>query len=193
MANTSEQFTAEQSLDLISGMIRQAKGNVSYNSKYFLLWGWCIALADLGMYALMRFTEYPRPYLVWLISIPAIIVTIIFAMQEKRETATATVVERMIMWLWVVFFFILGPVIAFGFKINYQINPLILLMTAFPTAVTGIVLRFRPLIFGGIGFWIFSLLAFVVDAQTQPLIGALAMVLGYLVPGYMLKQQRLHV
>jgi hypothetical protein len=193
MSDKSENFTAEQSLELISGMIRQAKGNVSYNSKYFLLWGWCIALADLGMYSLMRFTDYNRPYLVWLISIPAVFVTIYFAMQEKRQSATLTVVERMIMWMWIVFFFIMGPVIAFGYKINYQINPLILLMTAFPTAVTGIVLRFRPLIFGGVGFWVFAMLAFVVDAQTQPLIGALAMVAGYLIPGYLLKQQRFHV
>ena len=193
MADKSEHLTAEQSLALISGMIRQAKGNVSYNSKYFLLWGWCIMLADLGMYGLMRFTDYNRPYLVWLITIPAIAVTIFFAMQEKRETTTLTVVERMIMWMWIVFFFILGPVIAFGYKINYQINPLILLMTAFPTALSGIVLRFKPLIFGGAGFWIFAMLAFVADAQTQPLLGALAMITGYLIPGYLLKQQRFHV
>jgi len=186
----SDGLSAEQSLDLISGMIRQAQGNVSYNARYFLLWGWCITLADFGMYGLMKFTDYHHPSIVWLLTIPATIVTIIYGVKEKRESTSQTHFDKVTTWLWICLFFIITPIIAFGYKINFQINPLILLVTAFPTFITGIILRFKPLIIGGICFWIFSILCFMADAQTQPLIGGMAIITGYLIPGYLLKKSK---
>ncbi len=188
MENKSNDFSAEQSLALISGMIRQAQGKLSYNTKYFILWGWTITIANLGMYGLMKFTTYPYPYLIWLITIPAVVVSIIFGVKEGSEKTSPTHLERITMWLWISLFFLILPIIVFGWKINFQINPVILLLTALPTFITGIILRFKPLLVGAFCFWIFSILCFIVDAQTQPLIGALAVITGYLIPGYMLRK-----
>ena len=63
-------LTARESLDLIAAMIRQAKGNVQRNNFYFLLWGWVVVLANLGMYTL-QIVKYEHPYVVWVITIPA--------------------------------------------------------------------------------------------------------------------------
>ncbi|HEY5823014.1 MAG TPA: hypothetical protein VIT44_01530 [Cyclobacteriaceae bacterium] len=187
MKEQTNQLSPEQSLALISGMIRQAQGNISYNSKYFLLWGWCIAIANLGMYGLMKFTTYRYPYIVWLLTIPAVIITIIYAVRESRESVTQTHLDRITASLWICLFFVIPPIVGFGYKINFQINPLILLLTAVPTFISGIILRFKPLLIGGICFWIFSILCFLVDGPTQSLLGAMAVITGYLIPGYMLK------
>jgi len=187
MKDQTKDLSPEQSLALISGMIHQAQGNVSYNTKYILLWGWCITLANFAMYGLMKFTDYNYPYVVWLLTIPATVITIIMAARESKEVSTQTHFDKITVWLWISLFFIIASVIAFGYKLNFQINPLILLFTAFPTFITGIILRFKPLMIGGICFWAFSILCFLVDMQTQPLIGGLATVAGYLIPGYMLK------
>jgi len=191
MKDQSTPLSPEQSLALISGMIRQAQGNVSSLSKYFLLWGWCIALANLSMYGLTKFTSYPHPYLVWLITIPTAIISIVYGMKENRTSAIETHLDKIAMWLWVGLFFIIPPVIFFGYKINFQINPIILLITAIPTFISGIILRFKPLLVGGICFWACSILCFLVDAQTQSLIGTLAVVAGYLIPGYLLRKLKL--
>ena len=188
MKDENKDLSAEQSLALISGMIRQAQGNVSYSTKYILLWGWCIALANLGMYGLMKFSTYPHPYIVWLITIPATIVSIIYGIKEGKEKITHSHLDKITMWLWLSLFFIIPPVITFGYKINFQINPVILLLTAFPTFITGIILRFKPLLVGGICFWACSIICFLVDAQTQMLLCALAVITGYLIPGYLLKR-----
>lgn len=188
MEEKTKDFSAEQSLALISNMIRQAQGNLSYNTKYFILWGWTIAIANFGMYGLIKFTDYPRPYLIWLITIPAVIISIIYGVNESREKSSPTHLDRITMWLWISLFFIIPPIIAFGWKINYQINPIILLLTAMPTFITGIILRFKPLLFGAFCFWMFAIICFLVDAQTQPLIGGLAIITGYLIPGYLLKK-----
>jgi hypothetical protein len=193
MEENSKDLSAEQSLALISSMIRQAQGNLSYNTKYIILWGWTIAIANFGMYGLMKFTSYSYPYLIWLITIPAAIISVIFGVKESKEKPSATHLERITMWLWISLFFIIPPVIAFGSKINFQINPIILLLTSVPTFVTGIILRFRPLLFGGICFWIASILCFMVDVQTQPLIGGMAVITGYLIPGYLLRKIKTNV
>jgi hypothetical protein len=44
------------------------------------------------------------------------------------------------------------------------------------------------LILGGITFWIAGTLCYIVGPIEQYLVGAIAMVFGYLVPGYLLKK-----
>jgi hypothetical protein len=62
-----------------------------------------------------------------------------------------------------------------------------LLLTALPTFVTGIIVRFKPLIFGGIIFWVLGVINFLLPFEYQNPVSVVAFVLGYLVPGYMLK------
>jgi hypothetical protein len=187
MKNESGNLTTQESLDIITSMIRQAQGNISGSSKYFLLWGWCIALSNIGMYGLTKFTSYPHPYFIWLLTIPALVVTVIYGINERNHGSVQTHLDKVTMWLWIGFCIGIIPIIAFGSKINFQINALILLLTALPTFLSGIILRFKALIIGGISLWIFSIISFTVDLSTQPLVGGIAMIIGYLIPGYMLK------
>lgn len=69
-----EKLSARESLDIITVMIQEAKGNVQRVNFYFLLWGWVVTIAHLGMYILMQL-EYERPYVAWIITIPAWIAT----------------------------------------------------------------------------------------------------------------------
>jgi hypothetical protein len=91
------------------------------------------------------------------------------------------------MWLWLTFGITIFTLVAFGSKINFQLNPVTLTITAVPTFLSGIMIRFRPLVWGGVSFWIFGIISFLVPRETQPLVGAVAILCGYLVPGYLLK------
>jgi hypothetical protein len=44
--------------------------------------------------------------------------------------------------------------------------------------------------FGGIAFWIFGIIIFLTPMEVQPLIGALAVFCGYLIPGYLLRNKK---
>lgn len=185
--STEKNLSPQQSLDMITAMINQAQGKMRKNSFYFLLWGWTVMVANFGMYGLMKFTDYPYPYVVWAITIPAWIITMIYGSRQDRHAAVSTHLDKINMWLWICFGLSIGPVVFFMKQINFNINPIILLMTAAPTFLTGIMLRFKPLLYGGINFWVFGILCFLVDAQSQYLIGGVAILFGYLIPGYMLK------
>lgn len=187
MSNSEENLSAQQSLDIITSMIRQAQGRVSGNSFYFLLWGWCISLANFGMFGLMRFTDYPYPYVVWLIAIPAWIVTMIYGKKQGEELPRRSHLDRINMWLWLGMGACVFPICLFGYALNWNINPIILLMAAPPTFISGIIIKFKPLLVGGVCFWISGSLSFLVSQQDQYLIGGIAIMLGYMVPGYLLR------
>ena len=186
MKTESENLSAQQSLDLITSMITQAKGKAQKNVFYFLLWGWIVALCNIGMYALYK-VDYAYPYAVWLITIPAWLYSMYRGYRQSRNKLNSTPLDRISATLWISFGVIVFTLVAFGSHINYQLNPIILLVASIPTLVSGVILRFRPLIIGGILFWVFGIICFLISPDQQLLMGALAIVCGYLVPGYMLK------
>jgi hypothetical protein len=186
MKHENENFSAHESLDLIAGMIRQAQGNVLKQSFHFLLWGWVVALANLGMFVLIT-QDYTRPYLVWLISIPAWLLSMYHGFRQAKEKTVITHIDRITAWMWIGFGVTVFTLVFFGETIQYNLNPVILLMSSVPTFVSGLMIRFRPLMWGGVALWIFAIVCFLVPAPYQFLVGSLAVVAGYLIPGYWLK------
>ncbi len=75
---------------------------------------------------------------------------------------------------------------------GWQLNAIITSMCAVPTLLSGVLLKFKPLMIGGVIFWIFGALIFLADAETQFLLAAAAVTFGYLVPGYMLRNSDKH-
>lgn len=192
MENEQSDMTATQSLDIITRMIREAQGNIRKNSFYYLLWGWVVALANLGVFVLLL-VGVPNPYWVWLIALPAWAFTMFRGFREGRNSRARTHLDRINGMLWMMFGFTIFCIIFFGYKINFQINPIIMLVSAIPTFASGIIIRFRPLIMGGISFLVMGVICFLVPWQMQFLIGALAVAIGFLVPGYMIKNAKVDV
>lgn len=190
MNTETHDFSPHQSLDLIQSMINQAQGNLMKNSFYFILWGWAIFLANLGMYGLYKFSDFPYPYLVWLIAIPAWVITMVYGSRQGSQAGKKTHLDRINMWLWISFGLSIIPFIIFMQKIGFNVNPVVLVLTAIPTFLTGIMLKFRPLILGGISFYAFGIICFMVNPLDQYLVGAVAIACGYLVPGYLLRATR---
>ena len=185
----SENLSAQQSLDIITSMIDQAKGNVQRNSFYFLLWGWVVVLANLGMFTL-SILHYKHPYIVWVITIPAWLYTLYHSFKSSTDKTATSHFDRISAALWICYAICIFTLVVFGYKINYQLNAVILIVSAIPTFVSGVLLKFRPLMLGGVAFWIFGIVNFLVSNEIQPLIGAVAIFCGYLVPGYLLKNKK---
>ena len=67
------------------------------------------------------------------------------------------------------------------------ISPAFLALYGMPTFMSGILLRFRPLVIGGIGCWVLSVLTRFIDYDYQLLMLAAAMVIAWIIPGYILR------
>ncbi len=188
MESENQILSTEQSLEIITRMIRQAHGSAKRNSVYLIVWGVAIILANLGMFILI-WVEYPRPYLVWLIAIPAWFATFYLSYKHRQEARVSSHLNRINSFLWYSYGVIIFTIVVFGFKINYQLNPIILLVSAVPAFVSGTIIKFRPLIFGGVLFWLFGIICFLIGGPWQYLVGAVAVATGHLVPGLLLRNK----
>ena len=141
------------------------------------------------MYCFFNFTEFQRyAPIVWTLCIPAWIITMIYGSKQNRSEQPSTHLDKISMWLWIALGFTILPACMLGTKINWMVNAVILMPVGMATFVSGIIIRFKPLLFGGITFWIAGTLCYLVPPNYQYLIGGVAMIFGYLIPGYMLKK-----
>ena len=184
-----KELSKDESLTLITEMIGQAKRNLAKGgSFYFLLWGWVVTLANLGHYFIARFNWYEHPYIVWLLVIPAVIVTIIYSARRDKRAKVISHYDRVYSHLWMAVFIAIMVLLMFMQKLDFNQNAVILLFSGLGTYLSGFLLRFKPLIIGGIALGVSSVIAFNVAVNDQYLVAGIGLVLGYLIPGYLLKR-----
>ena len=186
-----QNMTAEESLKLIERMIGQAKKSFSRISFYFLLWGVLLTGAMLATYLLRDAGPDWANGIAWGVAggLGGILSAVHGARQSKTEEVSNPM-DSLIGWLWISFIITMLIVIFCSVLVHRDPGALITLLTGIPTFMTGQVMRFRPLIVGGVIFWAAGI---AMHLTTGPLaITALycgAMVLGYIIPGIMLKRQ----
>ncbi|MBK8300130.1 MAG: hypothetical protein IPK90_06690 [Chitinophagaceae bacterium] len=77
-----ENFSPEQSLQLIKSMISKTKQDMTDNSIYFLVWGWITFFACTAQFILKHIYGYEKHYLVWMVIIIGIVFP--FTRVEKK-------------------------------------------------------------------------------------------------------------
>ena len=186
MKNKDTIQSTEESLAIIRQMIRDTRGSVQSGGFHLILWGWVAIMGNLGHYALWRFTDYEHPYIVWLISIPAWLVSMWYGRRQEERHRVVNYSDRLIMWTWVAFAISIVLIIFSG-QFAEHIPALILILAGMATFITGCITRYRPVIYGGSAFWVFAAIALAVSPMNSLLISAAAILFGYLIPGYMIK------
>jgi hypothetical protein len=108
----------------------------------------------------------------------------------NKDKKVYSYLESYIKNLWTVtaFSFFIATFICIKLEINPP--PVMLLIAGLATTTTGLLIRFRPVIFGGIAFFIFSIASTFVLYEYIALIVGLAIICGYLIPGYYLKSAK---
>jgi hypothetical protein len=192
MEKDENMMTGEESLKIITDMINKTKVNISQGSFHLLFWGWLIFLCSISDFILNRFTEFNHSYYVWFLVIPGIFVSMIYGYVKGRKATVHTYAERVYMWTWIGF---LGAFITL-FIIQSErleaVGQYILLLAGFATFLSGMIIRFRPLIIGGILFWVIAVGVSFAGPSIAPLGMPLAVITGYLLPGYLLKNKVQH-
>jgi len=188
MENQEKVMTGEESLSIISEMINRTKVNIRQGSFHLLFWGWLIFFCSLGEYLLFKFTDIVNPWLIWLLVIPGVFVSFIYGYIKGKNSPFHTYADMLYMWTWIGFF--ISAVVLFIILSNdmESVAPFMLMLAAVPTFISGFIIKFRPLIYGGISFWIFALIGYFAGPSLGSLSVPAAMLTGYLIPGYLLKR-----
>ena len=189
MENEEKMMTGEESLRIITEMINKTKFDIRQGSFYLLFWGWLIFACSMSEYLLRKFTDITHPYYVWFLVIPGVFVSMIYGFVTGRKASVRTYTGTLYMWIWMGFLFTATVLFIIQSKRMDLVAPYILLMVGFPTFISGFLIKFKPLIAGGICFWIIALAVHFAGPSFYSLGSAVAMLIGYLIPGYMLKNR----
>ncbi len=181
----------QMSLNIITEAIENAKSRFKDNGFFYLLWGWLVLAASLLEYSLIQFSNTPYHWVGWpvLMTIGGV-VSAVYGYRLGKKATVKTYVDTAMMFLWNGFIISILITLVLG-AINHVswhiLNPLIIVFYALGTFVSGGILKFKPLVIGGILAWVIAIIAFLIHSEVQLLLMAAAIIVSYLVPGYMLK------
>src|SRR5258705_12891659 len=189
LQNTSP--SPAESLQVIEAFISRTKQNLKEKSFDLLLWGILVTLAALSHYLLLTVFKYENAWLPWpVLMIGGSIFTTVYHAINSKKQKIKTFTDIFLMWLSIcsglVYF-----VIAF-LCVRQTISPLpfILAHTSVLILVTGAVLKFKPLIAGGILFMAGAIIASFLEEQNQLFLTTGIVICGYLVPGILLRKEK---
>jgi cation transport ATPase len=192
MENEEKVMSGEESLRVISEMINKTRVSITQSSFHLLFWGWLIFACSLSEFLLWKLTDWTNVWYVWLIVIPGVFVSMIYGFVRGKREKVFTYGTAIYVWTWMAFlvssviFFIIFPVET------DSVGRYMLLLAAMPLFISGVVLRFRPLMWGAGAFWVLALVAHFGGATVSGLAMPGAMVVGYLIPGYLLRKRGSH-
>lgn len=185
-------LTHEQSWNIMQEMISSAQKSFKDDGSYYLLWGCLSLLANLGHWIGIKMGEPELAPIVWpVLMISGGVYTGIKSARESKSRAVKTHLGSIMGAVWIGFGLSLMVVFAAVTSQNnwLLINPMVIMLYAWATFISGTILKFKPLIYGGIFAWVVSGFSFFAPQDIQLILGALAIIASYLVPGYLLKSK----
>lgn len=185
-----KQLSEKESFELITSMINKAKGRIGETGTSYLLWGWLILVCCIVQFVSLHFFNYANSYYIWYATWIFLIFQFFYFRKQKKLITVKTYTGEINRFVWLAFFICTVLIIFISIYLKYYeiIYPLILVMYGMPTFLSGIILKFRPLIIGGVCCWVFSFFSSFVASEYQSLFIAAAVIVAWIIPGYILKQ-----
>ena len=183
--NEIKTMETTSSLEIIGQMIQESKRSLYKNSFYFILWGILISLTGIVEYF---FRSNPNAWLVWpLIGIIGGIVSGIYDKKESEDKLN-TSGDRIMNYTWTGFGICLVFVIFYAILHGQNSHPLILLIAAFATFISGGVSKFKPFVYGSILLFAGAIVCTLLhDFKYLSLIFSLTILAGFFIPGLLLR------
>src|SRR5258707_10023024 len=156
MESFENELKPSESLQLIMDVIGRTRENIKEHGYLFLLWGWLIAIASILFFLLHTYTTFKLYFLPFpILALTGIVVTLVS--WSKRAHTAETYIAYYLKRLW--------QALGLGFIVVVFINVVqgnlpftyTILLGGIGTLVSGLVLRFRPLIIGGLMFLAMSI------------------------------------
>ena len=186
-----KKFNEKDALAVINQMVGTARRKIADNSFYFLLWGWTTFGGAMMQYVLMKM-EYGQHYLPWpILSGAATVTHIVYAVTVSRNETTKSYLDYFLTVIWICTWgaislaFVLC-VFAASFAVAYM---MLLVVYGLGTLITGILIKFKPLIFGAAITWLCSINMLFVSFPEKLIFVAVSIAFGYIVPGHILRRR----
>ena len=186
----------KESLELITRMIKNTHQKLEEgNGIPFLVWGYTSIIVSILVWYQLKITQDYLWNLLWFL-IPLIGFPIQMLLQRKRERGIKTYLEKIIKYVWTVIG-VAGFVVSMGAMFYWKIPILfiIIVLMATGTAITGLIIQFKPIIISGFVSILLSFGCLIFSHLYSILVFALVFFLMMVIPGHILnfKNRKRHV
>ncbi len=190
MEHVEKEMTSEESLRIITEMIQTAKSGIKDNGFFYLLWGWLVFIACVSQYFFLYVVYNQYNWLAWAILMPlGGVVSTLYGIRLGRKEKVKTYLDQFMSYVLIAFLMSLFTVLFYTARTNNPAlgYPLIMMVYGAWLFISGGALKFKPLVIGGCINWVLALISMFLDFQWQLVMLALAVLLGYIIPGHLLK------
>lgn len=187
-----QEFSAKESLQLIESMISQAQNRFHENGHLYLLWGWVILFCSVTSFvSVYFFNDFSRLDFIWVLTIPTFIYQVVYLTKHRKKERVRTYTDDISNYVWLAFVIMgfVSGIVIFRSGAPQLFNSVILLLYGMPTFLSGVILRFMPLRMGGIGCWVLAVISSFIGAQFSFLLLAVAVIVAWIIPGYLLRSR----
>ncbi len=183
-------FNEKEAVAVIQQMVNAGRYNIKQDAVHLLVWGWLILAACLVHY-LSYLAQFPEGLYVWTVVIVlGMAASMYTGWKQGQQAKSQSYIDRINRYLW------LGSLVPFAIAIGIGLTydwifayPVFAAIFGWGNFISGGLLKYKPLVWGGVAAWIFAGLMLFFTGPEILLLMAAAIFLSYLVPGHMMMKQ----
>lgn len=210
---SNQNFSAEESLQVITEMIYKVKTSFHEKGTSAILWGTVTAIAGLTSFAQFYF-NFNIGFDIWLLVLAAVIPQVYISIKEGKQRKYSTHQQKAIDAVWIVYGISIGcyifyinvvPAVSAEFfmeehpeaiatqfpKYIYSVASVFLILYALPTLATGLIANFKPMLAGGIICYLLFFVSCYSSSGWDMLLLGIAGIINWLIPGVILRNRYL--
>nr|WP_321450089.1 hypothetical protein [uncultured Carboxylicivirga sp.] len=195
----SNELNEEQSLQVIREMIQISQQKLKQDGILFIVWGWIAVinyfflnyLVDIYTpgYQLMKVVRTLR----LLLPLAGIGFTLYYMYQSRKKATTFISISLRYIWIGLLACMVLINLIQFNVlhQIHFELqHPIFMTLIGFSIVITGGLLRYNPIIYGGLFFGLLAYVASLYPIDKQLMIEAVGWLIAFVIPGHIMYSQR---
>lgn len=205
------ELTEQQSLLLIQQMISTARNSYHGSGINPIMWGSIIAICSIVTYLRIEF-DFRLPFDIWWLTIVALILQVFLAIRAGRKSKVKSYKEEALDFTWLGFGICIFLLVHVNINASNAIHEFIrayetaggtgsfsyssftsahfLILYGLPTFITGGIMKFKPMLWGGVLCWVCSIICAYTNLKADMLLTAVSAIFAWLIPGIILMKSR---
>ena len=194
----SQDFDEKRSMQLIHEMLQVSKSKFQSDGILMIVWGWIMTIHYLLSFVLgnSNLTNQLRhgiKYVITGLIFIGFAYTLFYILKQRKKVQTYIGVSLRYVWVAMFFSLVLVNIIQFRVlnEINFELqHPIFMVIIAFAIVVTGGILRYKLIVFGGVAFALLALISSHLPLNNQLLLESIAWLIAFVIPGHILYSKR---
>lgn len=179
-------LTPEESLQLISNVINEARNRFIEDGIIYMFWGGLLFLTAMAQFLLLKAGKFDINYYPYFI-VPLGYIFTHYYYRKKDKGTSKNSISKIIQYLWIT----IGIniiILSFCFPMILTVNliPINLILSGIGIIISGAALREKIILIAGIISVIAGYICFLIEPNTQPLVMSLTALFSYFGTGLLL-------